>query len=315
MAFPPTGITPSEAVAVLNGFDDGGWPRWDQLMYLLGPASLRVPGIAEVQGVGGRLPHIQGIDPDVYRPDIYFRRCHAVRRRLEAAARLWDTLRDALPAERVGHRTRADFLESARSDLLRLVLGVPDNGPRILAEFEALAGARRLAADHAASADGSVTLGASVAVVGAPPRPRPPPSGGGDGGPRVDYESPASDEAEASSGGEDNGGTPCGVGDDARAADLNLFGRQVERAVLDLRASAMTIRAGAVSRNWTDVQVLQERMFLVMTALGAVDRWIQAHGREPESASDGDDEEEGGYNARLHERVDDDNTRGWPGDQ
>ena len=253
------------------------------------------------------------LSTEKFLPDIYFRRCHAVRRRLEAAARLWDTLRDALPAERVGHRTRADFLESARSDLLRLVLGVPDNGPRILAEFEARGGARRLAADHAASADGSLTLGASVAVVGAPPRPRPPPAGAGDGGPRVDYESPASDEADASSGSGDNGGTPCGVGDDARAADLRLFGQQVERAVLDLRASAMTFRAGAVSRNWTDVQVLQERMFIVMTALGAVDRWIQAHGREPESASD--DEEEGGYNARLHDRVDDDNTRGWPGDQ
>ena len=44
VVFPLAGVTPSEALAVISGFDDGHWPRWDQLRYLLVPLAPRPSG-------------------------------------------------------------------------------------------------------------------------------------------------------------------------------------------------------------------------------------------------------------------------------
>ena len=279
VVFPAAGITPSEAVGIIYGFDDGAWPRWDQAQCLLAPASLRVPGIEEALGAGGRLPRIPNIDPAIFRPDNYFRRSHVVQRRLMAAARLWDTVRDALPVVQVGPRSRADVLESIRPDLLRLVLGPPATGFR-LAAFAVHGGIQQRTADHAASADGSLSLGASIAATA-----RVPPYGGPPSSSESSHGSAGSGSEGASDDDEDTG-TAAGVGPDARTADLRLFGWQVERAVLDLAGSNMAIRSDR-SRDWTPDAVLQEHMTLVTAALVAIDRWVQAHDH-PVVPDDGD---------------------------
>ena len=123
----------------------------------------------------------------------------------------------------------------------------------------------------------------------------------GDGGAPAPPACVLSDEADDSGDGDDDddadSGAPVeanltdglvGVGPDARTADLRLFGLQVSRAVLNLRGSGMFFRDDRArgAREWTPLEVVTERMELVIAALVALDHWVSAHDRSDSDAGE-----------------------------